>query len=65
MAPRKKTTLVQCLSEIEDPRVGNGKRYDLVEVNRSPFSGRHEARSVIHRRPVQSLATNRKPAGGG
>ena len=32
MAPRKKTTLVQCLSEIEDPRVGNGKRHDLVEV---------------------------------
>jgi hypothetical protein len=32
MAPRKKTTLVQCLSEIQDSRVGNGKRYDLVEV---------------------------------
>jgi predicted transposase YbfD/YdcC len=31
MAPRK-TTLVQCLSEIEDPRVGNGRRHDLVEV---------------------------------
>ncbi|MBK8336991.1 MAG: hypothetical protein IPL03_10540 [Sterolibacteriaceae bacterium] len=34
-------------------------------VNRSPFGGRHEARSVIHGRPVRSLATNRKPAGGG
>jgi predicted transposase YbfD/YdcC len=32
MAPRRKTTLVQCLSEIEDPRVGNAKRHDLVEV---------------------------------
>ena len=32
MAPRKKTTLVQCLCEIEDPKVGNGKRHDLVEV---------------------------------
>jgi hypothetical protein len=32
MAARKKTTLVQCLSEIDDPRVGNGKRHDLVEV---------------------------------
>ena len=35
-------------------------------VNRSPFSGRHEAtNSVIHGRPVRSLATNREPAGGG
>lgn len=28
----RKNTLVVCLSEIEDPRVGNGKRHDLVEV---------------------------------
>jgi len=35
------------------------------ELNRSPYDGRHEARSVIHGRPVRSLATNRKPAGGG
>jgi predicted transposase YbfD/YdcC len=32
MAPRRKTSLVQALCEIEDPRVGNGKRHDLVEV---------------------------------
>ena len=32
MAPRRRTTLVHCLSEIEDPRVGNGKGHDLVEV---------------------------------
>lgn len=32
MAPRRRITLVHCLSEIEDPRVGNGKRHDLVEV---------------------------------
>jgi len=36
-----------------------------IYVNRSPFGGRHEAISVIHGRPVRSLATNRKPAGGG
>ncbi len=37
-------------------------------LNRTPFGGRHEARStksVIHGRPVRSLATNRKSAGGG
>jgi hypothetical protein len=34
-------------------------------VNRYPFGGRQEARSVIHGRSVRSLATNRKPAGGG
>lgn len=32
MAPRKTTTLVQCLGEIADPRSGNSKRHDLVEV---------------------------------
>jgi len=32
MAPRKKRSLVDCLAEIEDPRVGNGVRHDLVEV---------------------------------
>ena len=32
MSPRNKTTLVQARCEIEDPRVGNGKRHDLVEV---------------------------------
>lgn len=32
MAKRKPTSLVQALSEIEDPRVGNGKRHDLVEI---------------------------------
>ena len=37
-----------------------------VEVNRTPFGGRHEATmSVIHGRPVRSLATNREPAVGG
>jgi hypothetical protein len=36
------------------------------DVNRTPFSGRHEATmSVIHGRPVRSLATNREPAVGG
>ena len=35
-------------------------------MNRTPFSGRHEATmSVIHGRPVRSLATNREPAVGG
>ena len=34
-------------------------------VNRYPFDGRQGARSVIQGRPVRSLATNRKPAGGG
>lgn len=36
MAARKARTLVECLGEclgeIDDPRTGNGKRYDLVEV---------------------------------
>lgn len=32
MAKRQPTTLVQALSEIEDPRVGNGKRHELVEI---------------------------------
>jgi len=32
MAARKTRTLVECLAEIDDPRTGNGKRYDLVEV---------------------------------
>lgn len=30
MAPKK--ALVACLSEIEDPRTGNGKRHDLTEI---------------------------------
>ena len=35
-------------------------------LNRTPFGGRHEATmSVIHGRPVRSLATNREPAVGG
>ena len=35
-------------------------------VNRTLFGGRHEATmSVIHGRPVRSLATNRQPAGDG
>jgi hypothetical protein len=31
MVPKKKS-LVVCLAEIDDPRMGNGKRHDLVEV---------------------------------
>ena len=35
-------------------------------LNRTPFGGRQEATmSVIHGRPVRSLATNREPAVGG
>ena len=43
-------------------------KHKLMEVtlNRTPLSGRHEATmSVIHGRPVRSLATNREPAVGG
>ena len=36
-----------------------------VCVNRTPYDGRQEARSVIQGRAVRSLATNRKLAGGG
>ncbi len=32
MAMKKQRSLVVCLSEIEDPRVGNGVRHDLSEV---------------------------------
>ena len=32
MVARKTKTLVECLAEIDDPRTGNGKRHDLVEV---------------------------------
>jgi len=32
MATKKQRSLVVCLAEIEDPRVGNGVRHDLVEV---------------------------------
>jgi AcrR family transcriptional regulator len=40
--------------------------FHVVMMNRSPFGGRHEATvSVIHGRPVRSLATNREPAVGG
>ncbi|MBK8335326.1 MAG: TonB-dependent receptor plug domain-containing protein [Sterolibacteriaceae bacterium] len=49
---------------INGRRVSAGGRL-RDSMNRSPFGGRHEARSVIHGRPVRSLATNRKPAGGG
>ena len=31
MVPKKKS-LVVCLAEIDDPRTGNGKRHDLVEI---------------------------------
>lgn len=37
-----------------------------MDMNRSPFDGRQEATmSVIHGRPVRSLATNRQPAVSG
>jgi hypothetical protein len=37
-----------------------------VVLNRTPSGGRYEATmSVIHGRPVRSLATNREPAVGG
>ena len=48
--------------------LGDGMDQVLVgkkELDRYPFSGRQEAKSVIHGRPVRSLATNRNPAGGG
>lgn len=32
MVAKKTRTLVECLAEIDDPRTGNGKRYELVEV---------------------------------
>lgn len=32
MAKRTTKSLVECLSEIDDPRTGNGKRHELVEV---------------------------------
>ena len=52
---------------------GHGPKYYLSvshagesPLNRTPFGGRHEATmSVIHGRPVRSLATNREPAVGG
>jgi hypothetical protein len=38
----------------------------MAVVNRTPSGGRYEATmSVIHGRPVRSLATNREPAVGG
>ena len=48
------------------PETLNNASIAIVEVNRSPFGGRHEATmSVIHGRPVRSPATNREPAVGG
>jgi len=32
MPPKKTRSLVECLSDIDDPRTGNGKRHELVEV---------------------------------
>lgn len=44
----------------------SGTMFEANKLNRTPFGGRHEATmSVIHGRPVRSLATNREPAVGG
>ena len=53
------------LERLAQSRTAPRREVERAGMNRYPFDGRQGARSVIQGRPVRSLATNQKPAGGG